>query len=141
MIIRDATAEEWPAVEALLRACALPTDGARENLAHFVVCETDGIAGCAGAEVFGEAALLRSVAVRADARGSGIADKLTATVLARLEARKVATVAMLTTTAESYFAARGFVAVAREELPSSLNASTELKGTCPATAVAMLLRL
>ncbi len=142
MIVREATQEDWPAAEALLKACALPVDGAREHFAHFVVCKEAGrLRGCAGAEVYGTAALLRSVAVHEGARGRGIGDKLTAIALARLKARNVARVALLTTTAEAFFAARGFAQVHRNELPAALSDSAELKGACPATAVAMLRRL
>lgn len=139
MIVRDAKAEDWPAIGALLRACALPVDGAREHLAHFIVCDEDGIVGCVGAEVYGEAALLRSLAVRDDARGRGIGGKLTALALSRLKARNVKTVALLTTTAEGFFAARGFKTVSRHEIPNALHASAELQGACPASAVVMLL--
>ena len=142
MIVRKVSSQDWPAVEALLRACDLPIDGARQHLAHFMVCE-DGtnLRACAGAEVYGDVALLRSVAVREDARGLGLGDKLTTLVLAELKARNVTTVALLTTTAEHYFAKRGFRAVERTALPTALAESAELKGACPATAIAMLLHL
>jgi amino-acid N-acetyltransferase len=142
VLVRDATPADWATVEALLSACALPVAGAREHFEHFIVCEEDGrLLGCAGAEVYGTAALLRSVAVADTARGRGIGDKLTQMALARLKARKVARVALLTTTAEAYFAGRGFVFVRRDDLPDALSASDELKGACPATAVAMVLHL
>lgn len=141
MIIRDATAADWPAVEALLTASALPLDGARAHFADFLVCDDGGVIGCAGAELAGDAALLRSVAVSERARGRGIGDRLTQMMLARLKARGVATVGLLTTTAEAYFAARGFVVAPRDALPGALSESAELKGACPATAVAMVLRL
>jgi amino-acid N-acetyltransferase len=138
MNIRDATAQDWPEVEALLIAAGLPLDGVREHFRDFIVCDDGGVIGCAGAEIAGDAALLRSVAVRAQDRGRGIGDKLTQMMLARLKARRVSTVALLTTTAETYFVARGFCVVAREDLPAALSASAELKGACPATAVAMM---
>ena len=140
MIFRDAREEDWPAIEALLVACALPLDGAREHLADFIVCERGEIVGCAGAEVYGDAALLRSVAVGNDARGSGIGTRLTTSILSRLQARGVRTVALLTTTAEAYFTKQGFVAAPRSAIPEALHVSAELKEACPATAVAMLLR-
>jgi amino-acid N-acetyltransferase len=138
MIIRDATAQDWPAVEALLTACDLPLAGAREHFADFIVCEDGGLVGCAGAEVAGDAALLRSVAVGERARGSGVGDRLTRMMLARLKARGVRTIALLTTTAETYFGARGFTVVSRDALPRALSGSAELTGACPATAVAMI---
>ena len=97
--------------------------------------------GCAGAEVYSDVALPRSVAVHEAARGAGIGDKVAAAVLARLKAYNVKTVSLLTTTAKPYFAKRGFRAISRAELPAALNTSAELSGACPATAVAMMLSL
>ena len=37
--IRPARPADWPAVEALLQACALPLDGAAQHLADFVVAD------------------------------------------------------------------------------------------------------
>lgn len=141
MNIRNASTEDWPAVEALLRSCGLPLEGAREHLGDFIVCERDGVVGCAGAEIYGDAALLRSIAVRDDARGGGVGGTLLDTMLARLRARHVKTVGLLTTAAESYFAARHFATVARDRLPAALGASKELQGACPASAVAMVRQL
>lgn len=141
MNVRAASPDDWPAIEALLVDCALPTEGAREHLSAFVVAADNGLAGCAGAEIYGDSALLRSVAVRGDARGKGLGGVLIDVVFAQLEGRGVTNVSLLTTTAEFYFAARGFVAVPREQLPAMLNASAEFKGARPATAVAMFKRL
>jgi amino-acid N-acetyltransferase len=139
--IRAAEPSDWAAVERLLLACDLPVAGARDHFASFAVAEADGIVGCAGAEVYGEAALLRSLAVREARRGQGIARALVDDVLARLGGQGVRQVALLTTTAESFFAQIGFAAIARESLPRALHASEELKGACPASAVAMTFRL
>ena len=142
MQFREATARDWPTIETLLTACDLPLDGARDHPANFVLCE-DGatLLGCAGAELYGDAALLRSVAVRSDTRGAGIGDKLTSLVLDRLRARNVKTVALLTTDAQSYFSKRGFCPVERSALPPALSNSAEMRGACPATAVAMVVHL
>ena len=44
---------------------------------------------------------------------------------------------LLTTTAAAYFPRFGFERIGREALPSSLQASEELRGACPASAAAM----
>lgn len=142
MTFRSASARDWSAIEELLISCALPPDGAREHLMDFVVCEgSGGLVGCAGAEVYGNAALLRSVAVRDAARGSGVGGALVDAVLDRLKARKVKIVALLTTTADTYFARKGFGVVDRAILPAALRASAEFKGACPASAISMICRL
>jgi N-acetylglutamate synthase-like GNAT family acetyltransferase len=141
MPVRDALPDDWPAIEALLRSYELPLEGAREHLALFSVYEDGQVRGCAGAEIYGRVALLRSVAVAADARGNGAGRALVQRTLTRLEANGVTSVALLTTDAESYFRAFGFQPIVRESLPPKLNASAELRGACPASAVAMLLHL
>ena len=44
---------------------------------------------------------------------------------------------LLTTTAPDWFPRFGFTVARREELPEVLNASEELRGACPSSAVAM----
>jgi amino-acid N-acetyltransferase len=140
-IYRGASADDWPAVERLLSSAGLPLAGAREHLDHFVVAEQDGaIVGCAGAEIYGDAALFRSLAVGAALRGQGIGRALTARTIAALEARGVREVALLTLDAQEFFAAQGFEIVTRDRLAPALQASEEFKGACPASATAMVLR-
>jgi len=139
MSFRPAVDADWEAIERLLLACDLPVAGARAHLGAFIVAaEGDAISGCVGAEVYGDAGLLRSLAVRDDRRGRGIADQLVAQLTATLKARGVRRVALLTTTAERFFARRGFVRVAQEDVPDGVRASEEFRGACPASAIAMV---
>jgi amino-acid N-acetyltransferase len=136
--MRSARAGDWPAIEALLAACGLPREGARDHLAGFRVVERDGVViACAGLERHGDHGLLRSLAVAAPARGEGHGDALLSASLAEARAAGLRDVSLLTTTAADYFAARGFARVAREALPAALAASAELRGACPASAIAM----
>ena len=97
MKIRDALPADWRAIEAMLRACELPLEGAHDHRGDFLVFERENVvAGCVGAELYGDAALLRSLAVAEDARGSGVGHALVETMLSRLKARKVQTIALLT---------------------------------------------
>ncbi|MCE9521296.1 MAG: arsenic resistance N-acetyltransferase ArsN2 [Alphaproteobacteria bacterium] len=138
---RAARSKDWPQIERLLSACALPLAGAREHLHDFIVAESAGaIAGCIGAEVYGAAALLRSLAVRENARGQNIGVGLVDRLLMQLKHRNATSVALLTTTAEQFFVRRGFETVARAEIAAALQASHEFNGACPANATAMLLR-
>ncbi len=106
-----------------------------------VAVDGDAIGGCVGAEVYGDAALLRSLAVREDQRGRGIADQLVARLTASLKRRGVKRVVLLTTTAERFFERRGFVSIARENVPDGVRASEEFRGVCPASAIAMMASL
>ncbi|RPH67268.1 MAG: GNAT family N-acetyltransferase [Myxococcaceae bacterium] len=140
--VRAATPEDWNGIERLLTDRHLPTAGAREHLSAFVVA-TKGAAvlGCAGIERYGDLGLLRSVAVTENVAGLGVGAELVRAVLDRARALGLREVYLLTTTAVRYFPRFGFDTIGREALPSSLAASEELRGACPASAVAMRLTL
>jgi amino-acid N-acetyltransferase len=136
-MIRRVEPQDLPAVLALLGEAQLPTDGVAEHFdTFFVVDHGSRIAACAGLELRGDAALVRSLAVTADMRGSGIG----AAVLRRVlyEVRDCAGgVYALTTTAEAYLARFGFERVARGLVPQALYESRELQDACPASATVM----
>ena len=137
---RAATAVDWPQVAALLTAVGLPLDGAEAHIDDFVLAECDGaIVGCAGLERYGHAALLRSVAVRADSQGCGLGEILVHRALGHAAANGVETVALLTTTAAGFFPRFGFRSVERAAIPVALQASVEFRAACPASATAMVL--
>jgi amino-acid N-acetyltransferase len=136
--IRRAVRSDRAAVESLLRANALPLDGVHEHFGSFVVATSGSkVIGTAGVELHGESALLRSVAVAPDFRGTGLGTRLTDAALALAAAAGATSVSLLTTTATPFFAARGFAVVPWSALPSSLSGSSELTGACPSTATAM----
>ena len=133
-----ARSEDWPAVRTLLAQAKLPLDGLDERLEHFVVArDGDAVVGVAGLEHYGASALLRSVAVDDQWRGTGIGRLLVNRVLDEARALGVVDVYLLTTTAQDYFPKLGFACVRRESLPAALGASAEMRGACPETAVVM----
>jgi len=138
--VRPATSGDWKSIERLLRERRLPTDGARDHLATFLVA-TDGpsLLGCAGIEQYGDVGLVRSVAVAETAGGRGVGAELVRALLARARTLGLRELYLLTTTAAGYFPRFGFETVGRETLPSALWASEELRGACPASAIAMRL--
>ena len=77
-MIRAAEPRDRASVESLLLEASLPIDGVEEHLASFFVVDDGGkIVGVAGIEAYGKDALLRSVVVAKDARGTGIGLLLT----------------------------------------------------------------
>jgi amino-acid N-acetyltransferase len=137
--LRSATAADEPAVGALLTECGLPVAGIRAGLPGFWVAEVhDGIVGVIGLEEYESFGLLRSAAVRRDARGRGIGALLTEHLIAIAEERGIRGLFLLTETAETFFPRFGFAIVGREYLPPELNGSAELQGACPASAIAMV---
>lgn len=138
--VRSATEHDWGAISALLEAKGLPAAGARDHLAHFLVVEHGGgLAGVGGLEVYGDAALLRSLVVATSHQGLGTV--LVGALLARARALGVTDLVLLTTTAAGFFPRFGFRPIARDEVPAALLASREFQGACPSSAQAMHVRL
>jgi N-acetylglutamate synthase-like GNAT family acetyltransferase len=142
--IRPASASDWPRIRELLQSRDLPTEGAEEHLAGFLVATREqggGVIGVAGLEQYGQVGLLRSVAVASDLAGKGLGVALVRALLERARRSGVSDVYLLTTTAADWFPRFGFTVARREALPDALNASAELRGACPSSAVALQLSL
>ena len=140
--IEPATREDAGALLALMERAHLPTDGLSDHLdAALVARDGDRIVGSAAIEIYADGGLLRSVAVDADRRGTGLGARLTAAAIEDAERRALPALYLLTTTAEQFFPRFGFERIAREEVPSSVQASIEFRGACPASAIVMLKRL
>ncbi|HEV2641420.1 MAG TPA: arsenic resistance N-acetyltransferase ArsN2 [Candidatus Elarobacter sp.] len=134
-----ATAADLDAIERLLTDCNLPTDGVRDALDNFlIVGESNTITGVIGLELFGTEALLRSAAVASTARGTGIGSTLVDAIVERARSRGVRDLYLLTTTAESYFARRGFARIGRDDAAESVKQSVEFRSACPASATVMV---
>lgn len=139
---RGASAADWPLVSDLLVASKLPLAGAADHLSHFVLAfDGDTLAGCAGLELYGRAALLRSVAVASSERGKGLGVAIVEQALDRARRAGISDVILLTETAPRFFPRFGFETITRAEVPESVKASVEFTGACCASAVAMRLRL
>jgi len=140
--IRPARQADLAAVSELLATAGLPLAGVAESFSEFVVAEADGRqVAAAGLERHGEVALLRSVVVDPAFRGAGLGASLTDRILARAREQHLTSVYLLTTTAADYFPRLGFQRIERARLPEAINASEELQGACPDTAVVMVREL
>ncbi|HEY0955157.1 MAG TPA: arsenic resistance N-acetyltransferase ArsN2, partial [Roseateles sp.] len=140
--LRPAGAADWPAVEALLLAHKLPTEGARAHLSTYLLATHNGeVVGCAGAEVYGGVALLRSVAVAPGLQKQGLGRLMLERLLLEARSRGIASLWLLTVTAPEYFAQYGFKRQVMTDVPAVLKASAEFQGACPACAALMALTL
>jgi len=137
---RDADHAE---VAALLAACELSTGGLADHFpgGYAVARRGDRLVGVAGLEVYGDAGLLRSVAIDHGERGAGLGVALTADRLVAARGGGLRAVYLLTTTAADYYARFGFVPYARAELPPAIARSPEVASICPASAVCLALHL
>lgn len=140
IIITGATAADVPAIKELLIRSQLPTAGVEDHWKTFIVArDGDVVVGCAGSEAYPFVALIRSVAVAESHRNRGVGRRIVRQLLDRLSSRGIREFYLLTTTAQDYFAKRGFKPIERDEVHPQLLASAEFQGACPDTAVCMRL--
>jgi amino-acid N-acetyltransferase len=138
MPIKRAEAGDWPAVRDLLTEAGLPLDGAAEAFATGVVAsDGDRLVGCAAIEPYGRAALLRSVAVVPDQRGTGVGTSLVHAVEDLARRNGATSLVLLTETAEPWFSRLGYETIDRTSVASDLAESIEFVTACSTSAVAM----
>jgi amino-acid N-acetyltransferase len=140
MKIRPANPADLPDIRRLLeRAHLIGDDLTAEALNHFLVLrEGNALRGAVGLEIYGDVALLRSLVVAEELRGSGHGVALTAA--AEMLAKQLGTTSiyLLTTSAEKFFGGRGYRTVARDHVPASIKETSQFSALCPATAVVMV---
>jgi amino-acid N-acetyltransferase len=147
--IRAATADDLPAVLALLAAANLAPNAVEAQFGpQFAVATDDAtqdVIGVAGIEVYRDVAsdigLLRSAAVAPDQQGRGIGSALAVERLAWAEREHLSAIFLLTESATGFWSRFGFMKMARDAAPIALQESHEWKQGCPASAVAMALKL
>ena len=135
--IEPAQVAETAEVKALLIECGLPVTDIT-TMSGFLVARAGGeICGTVGLEQLGEAALLRSLAVRRQQRNQRLGQRLCDEALATARKEGVKTVYLLTTDATKFFRKLGFDEVARDAAPASVRATTQFASLCPASATLM----
>jgi amino-acid N-acetyltransferase len=130
-------------VVALLEAEGLPASDLTEaHLEHFFFTGSDGApSALVGLEIYGEAALLRSLVVSAAARTQGLGSALVLHAEEYAAAHQVRALYLLTTTAEPYFEHRGYRRIDRSQAPPSIQSTREFASLCPSNSAFMIKRL
>jgi amino-acid N-acetyltransferase len=138
-----AEAADAGGIRALVAGCELPVEGLADQFPRaFVVARRgDALVGCAALEVHGDAGVLRSVAVAAAERGSGLGVALTAERIEAARARRLAAVYLLTTTAAGFYARFGFEPFPRAGVPDAVARSPEFASVCPSSATCLALSI
>lgn len=131
------------AVKQLLASVQLPFDDiTSDHVEHFFGAGTDSnLDGVAGLELFGQVALLRSLAVIASKRGSSLGSRLLADTEQYAAENGVRSMYLLTTTAEAFFRQRGYVSISRDAAPKAIRGTQEFANICPSSAVLMVKQL
>ncbi|GAB3754810.1 arsenic resistance N-acetyltransferase ArsN2 [Lysobacter olei] len=128
---------------ALLAACGLPTsdlvDSPEVRLFGHRAGQT--LTGIVGLELLGEDALLRSLAVAPQERGTGLGAALVSFAEKQASERGARSIYLLTTTARAFFERLGYACATRGEAPPAMAATRQFAGVCPSSATFMVKRL
>lgn len=136
--ISKATAGDYDKVTALLSGQRLPAEDIDKTLSHFFVAKEEGaIIAVIGLEIYGTAGLLRSMATDPAHRNKGIASMLVFELIDYAKQKGIKEIFLLTETAETYFAKKGFIKIGREGVPTSITKSSEFSHLCPSSAILM----
>jgi amino-acid N-acetyltransferase len=142
VIIERANPGHLEAIEQLLGKNRLPLDGLRDHLGMALIARRGvEILGCAAVENYGQAGLLRSVAVHRDWRNRGLGRQLVYDCLDMARVQGIARIYLLTETAVEFFRQLGFTAVQRDRVDHQVTQSLEFVSACPQNAQAMFLDL
>lgn len=127
------------AAVALLESASLPTgDLTAEHCEHFFFSgSADNPTGMVGLELYGNVALLRSLVVAPGRRGGGEGSTLLEHAERYAHANGVRTLYLLTTTAEHFFARRGYCHAPRGSAPGAIRATREFSALCPTSSAFM----
>lgn len=125
-------------VIALLLAEKLPVADLPDPLKNFAVSKKgDDVTGVIGLEIYGDYALLRSLAVNNNFRNQGIANKLLQHIEELAAVKKLKAIYLLTETAPEYFTRKGYYKITRDDVPSEVQQSPEFSHVCPQSAIVM----
>ena len=135
--IEGAKKADHDAVIALLEKTGLPPDGIVLHMENFLVVRhpeavvsPEILVGSVGLEIYGDSALLRSLAVHPDFQGIGLGTRLVENIIGVAKQKGIIRLYLLTDTAEDYFKRKGFVTVTRDLVPADMKKSIEFTTLC-----------
>jgi|HubBroStandDraft_4_1064222.scaffolds.fasta_scaffold626643_1 amino-acid N-acetyltransferase len=128
------------AAVALLEGAGLPAkDLTAAHLEYFFYSGApESPSGLVGLELSDDTALLRSLVVTPEARTRGLGSMLVEHAEGYARSRGAGALYLLTTTAERFFAKRGYTRIARGAVAEAVRNSHEFKDLCPDTSALML---
>jgi len=127
-----------------LREAHLPDQGIRvsESERYLIARNQAGVAlGGFGLELHPPCALLRSLVVRADARGGGLGRTLVSAAEDLAREHGVRSMYLLTLDADAFFRRLGYVEIPRDVVPDEIQKTGEFAILCPASAICLSKRL
>ncbi len=135
--IEEAKKSDHAAIVVLLQDTELPPDCIEAHLENFLIIRhpeavagPEFLVGSVGLEIYGESALLRSLAVHPDYQGTGLGTRLVDSITEVAKRKNITRLFLLTDTAEEYFKKKGFAIVTRDLVPEDMKQSIEFTTLC-----------
>jgi len=121
----------------------LPADDLRlaDSLYLTYYDSSEELVGSGGLELYGDKALLRSLAVSQTIRSQSLGRQIMEDLLQQVRSKDIKEIYLLTQTAWYFFLKLGFKEVNRGEVPDEIRNSTEFSQVCPGSARVMRLML
>ena len=136
--IRSALAKDMPQICALLESADLPTSDLTTARPQFLVAfEGSQIVAAGALQRFGQSALLRSVVVAPELRGSGLGRLMVRELERTALAAGIGQLILLTQTARSFFEQLRYRVIDRQDAPADMQQGEEFRTLCPASASCM----
>ncbi|MEP6775194.1 MAG: arsenic resistance N-acetyltransferase ArsN2 [Chloroflexota bacterium] len=140
--IQPASQGDIGAILALLEQNSLPTEGLVDHVPNILAARENGVVvGCVALEIYGDSALLRSLAVQKNLQKHGIGLRLTHAALEQAREHGIKSIYLLTETAGEFFPRFGFQNATRADVPATVRSSVEFTTACPESALVMLKHL
>ncbi|MCA9731499.1 GNAT family N-acetyltransferase [candidate division KSB1 bacterium] len=95
------------------------------------------VIGSVALEIYGNAALLRSLAVAKFWQGKAVSSQLYERIVNYARKQGVSTLYLMTETIPAYFEKLGYSVISRDEFPEQLMSSVQFTKVCPKSAIAM----
>lgn len=138
----ERVANDDPALTLALQSESLPTaDLIAPNKVFWRLIRAGVVVGYVGLELYGDAALLRSLVVDRAFKGRGLGRELVDGATAEAKVQGVQSLWLLTKTAQPFFEHLGWQVTDRTAAPVEIRNSEEFKGLCPASAACLAIRI
>lgn len=136
--IRKAKPDDCFEIALLVKMAGLAIDDIDPELQGFMVAhDAEQVVGTVGIEAFGKIGLLRSLVVAKTHRNQAIGHQLYKQAIDYAQAQGIEELYLLTTTADAYFAKRGFARIERTDVPDEIKSTEQFSSICPSTAIIM----
>lgn len=138
MTFNELHISEFESTFALLKESKLdPADLKQDHIRLFQFQEDEQVIGVGGLGVFGNMALLRSVAVKKALQGKGLGKEMVAQIEKTARNSGIKSLYLLTNTAPEFFRSIGYQQIDRNDFAEPLKQTAQFSGLCPVSAVCM----